>query len=197
MTLEAASINRRLYPRKPHPIGESDWEDVPAQLIRKSHLTQTGITAMLRKQKEGDSNAGARWTLGAVLLWMKVASIIAQCSKPEVKGNVVLSTEDLLKNSFSEGSTARYQCTVGYTTKSGSGVINCTNGVWSVLSLTCQKKTCEPPGEVENGYFNISEGIEFGAKIKATCNKGYMIVGRNYLQCLDSGWSGRPPVCEG
>uniref|UniRef100_A0A3B3SC82 Sushi domain-containing protein n=1 Tax=Paramormyrops kingsleyae TaxID=1676925 RepID=A0A3B3SC82_9TELE len=110
---------------------------------------------------------------------------------------MVLAGEALLKNNFPEGSTASFQCSIGYVRARGSGTTSCIGGKWTKVTLKCEKKSCGSPGEVQNGRFDITNGIEFGATVKAICNEGYEIVGQDYRQCIDKGWTGRIPTCEG
>ncbi|XP_018581224.1 membrane cofactor protein-like isoform X2 [Scleropages formosus] len=146
-----------------------------------------------------DRRRRAGWALEALFLSTFVATAKAQgaeCPQPSFGGNVVLSNDDILKNSFPDGSSAAFSCAVGYVRTGGLTTVTCNNGAWSELTLQCTKKSCGPPGELHNGHFDLSEGIDFGARIVASCNKGFMIVGPNYLECLDSGWSTRLPTCE-
>lgn len=34
------------------------------------------------------------------------------------------------------------------------------------------EKSCGSPGDVKNGVFDFSQGVEFGATVVATCNTG-------------------------
>ncbi|XP_018581221.1 complement factor H-like [Scleropages formosus] len=141
-------------------------------------------------------DSGSSWLLKWLLLSLFVASGKAQCPKPEFQGSVVLTTEDLLKNEFPEGSVATFDCAIGYQREMGLGTIFCNRGTWTYLSLKCQKKRCIPPGEILNGRFDLSAGTEYGAVIRVICNKGYETEGRSYMTCTDDGWSGMNPVCR-
>ncbi|XP_072571022.1 uncharacterized protein [Paramormyrops kingsleyae] len=137
--------------------------------------------------------------LTAALLWFFAGSVRASCPRPESSADMVLAGEALLrlhKNDFPEGSTATFQCSVGYVRDSGQPDISCIGGKWTEVTLKCKKKSCGSPGEVQNGRFDFTNGIEFGAVVKAFCNEGYVIVGQDYRQCLDKGWTGRIPTCE-
>ncbi|KAL4622495.1 complement factor H-like [Arapaima gigas] len=123
--------------------------------------------------------------------------LLGQCPKPEIDSNVILTNEDLLKNKFPEGSTATFDCAVGYMRDGGSATISCTDGMWSSLSLKCKKISCSSPGEIVNGRFDLSAGTEYGAVIRAVCDKGYEPEGPSYMKCTDKGWSGQNPTCKG
>uniref|UniRef100_A0A4W5QC24 Sushi domain-containing protein n=1 Tax=Hucho hucho TaxID=62062 RepID=A0A4W5QC24_9TELE len=118
----------------------------------------------------------------------------AECPKPQVEGNqhVVLTNDALLKNDFSEGSEATFECANGYVKDQGSESITCTSGEWSTLELTCKKKDCGAPMEMPHLTYEFDkEGTLFGASARAFCDKGYQIQGSSYRQCYATGWSGR------
>ncbi|XP_070695141.1 membrane cofactor protein-like isoform X2 [Pempheris klunzingeri] len=117
------------------------------------------------------------------------------CPKPTVGPNMFLKDEHNQQETFPDGSTATFECVVGYLA-AGPAVITCTAGTWSPLRLTCRKKNCGPAGQVPNGHFDYSEGTEFGDKVVISCDPGYGLVGNNQLFCGDKGWKGRLPVCE-
>ncbi|XP_072571225.1 C4b-binding protein alpha chain-like isoform X2 [Paramormyrops kingsleyae] len=138
----------------------------------------------------------AQRLLTAALLWFFAGSVRADCTSPDAQENMVLTGEALLKNNFPEASTASFQCSIGYVRARGSGTTSCIGGKWTKVTLKCEKKSCGSPGEVQNGRFDFTDGIEFGAIVKAICNEGYVIVGQDYRECLDKGWTGRIPTCE-
>ncbi|KAL1020682.1 hypothetical protein UPYG_G00003290 [Umbra pygmaea] len=128
---------------------------------------------------------------------LAVVTIQAQtCTKPTGGSNMVLSDAYIGQDTFPDGQQVSFKCSVGYTRARGSTRITCNAGRWSQLNMKCQPKICGFPGEIENGQFDISEGISFGATVTAICNTGYFLVGNQRRMCLDSGWSYRVPVCE-
>ncbi|XP_041712473.1 C4b-binding protein alpha chain isoform X2 [Coregonus clupeaformis] len=136
-------------------------------------------------------------TIWMVHLAFMVVTVKAQeCSKPIGKPNMVLTKSFITKETFGDGTDANFECEIGYVRKGGSRSVTCTAGVWSEVKLTCEKKTCGSPGEVENGIFSLNGGILFGAKASVTCDTGYTLVGSGVRNCLDEGWDGRVPVCE-
>ncbi|KAL4622497.1 complement factor H-like [Arapaima gigas] len=142
------------------------------------------------------SNTSSTWLFIWLLLSRYTAGEKGQCPKPEIDSNVILTNEDLLKNKFPEGSTATFDCAVGYMRDGGSATISCTDGMWSSLSLKCKKISCSSPGEIVNGRFDLSAGTEYGAVIRAVCDKGYEPEGPSYMKCTDKGWSGQNPTCK-
>ncbi|XP_029550208.1 complement decay-accelerating factor isoform X5 [Salmo trutta] len=132
------------------------------------------------------------WTKCLICL-IFIASGNAECPKPQVEGNVVLTNEALLMNDFPEGKEATFQCANGYLKEQGSERITCTSGKWSTLELTCKKKDCGAPREKPHLKYEFSEeGTLFGASARAICDKGYQLTGPSYRQCYATGWSGRP-----
>ncbi|KAK6321509.1 hypothetical protein J4Q44_G00084850 [Coregonus suidteri] len=120
----------------------------------------------------------------------------AECPKPQVEGNFVLTNDALLKNDFPEGTEATFECANGYLKEQGSERITCTSGEWSTLELTCKKKDCGAPRKIAHLTYEFGEeGTLFGASAKAICDKGYQLMGSSYRQCYANGWSGRPR-CE-
>uniref|UniRef100_A0A3Q2DEX0 Complement factor H-like n=1 Tax=Cyprinodon variegatus TaxID=28743 RepID=A0A3Q2DEX0_CYPVA len=76
----------------------------------------------------------------ALLLHLFVFSAAAQCLRPEVGENWILTEETLLKNDFPEGSEATLECDNGYEKKNGSVTINCINGKWSESDIVCKSE---------------------------------------------------------
>uniref|UniRef100_A0A665V0N7 Sushi domain-containing protein n=1 Tax=Echeneis naucrates TaxID=173247 RepID=A0A665V0N7_ECHNA len=125
-------------------------------------------------------------------------SVQAQsCSRPVGRPNMQLKGDDILKDSFPDGSTATFECATGYRSDGGSGTVTCTTGQWSLPELSCKGKSCGSAGEVTNGEVSYPEGNLYGAKLTVKCNDGYMPVGGSKnIFCLDNGWGGRLPSCE-
>ncbi|XP_045561621.1 complement decay-accelerating factor isoform X12 [Salmo salar] len=132
------------------------------------------------------------WTKCLICL-IFIASGNAECPKPQVEGNVVLTNDALLMNDFPEGKEATFECANGYLKEQGSERITCTSGKWSTLELTCKKKDCGAPREKPHLKYEFGEeGTLFGASARAICDKGYQLTGPSYRQCYATGWSGRP-----
>ncbi|KAI3357714.1 hypothetical protein L3Q82_016119, partial [Scortum barcoo] len=131
----------------------------------------------------------------SLLLFLFV--ILAQnCPKPIPGPNMNLKGNDILLETFQDGTTVSFACDPGYVSAGGSPTITCTAGNWSPIRLKCEKRNCGSAGEVLNGQIDYREGTEFGAKIYITCNTGYRLVGNKDLICGVQGWSGRLPECE-
>ncbi|KAK6308312.1 hypothetical protein J4Q44_G00215830 [Coregonus suidteri] len=143
------------------------------------------------------SNVCWSLTIWMVQLALMFLTIQAQnCTKPIGGPNMVLSNDFILQETFVDGAKVTFDCAIGYVRAGGSRTVTCTAGVWSEVKLICERKSCGSPGEVINGDFDLSGGIEFGDKVVATCNTGYMLVGSGVRTCMDGGWDGRVPVCE-
>lgn len=48
-----------------------------------------------------------------------------------------LKDTDIILQTFGDGSKVTFVCNVGYRTEGGSGVITCSAGSWSTLTLKC------------------------------------------------------------
>ncbi|XP_041859177.1 membrane cofactor protein-like [Melanotaenia boesemani] len=128
-------------------------------------------------------------------LGLAVLAQAQDCSKPELGPTMILSHEDIIKNTFPDGSKATLKCGIGHESAGGSRTITCTAGSWSSVTLKCEKKNCGSAGSVDNGDINY-EGTEFGDKAMVVCRKGYRMIGNPVLACGDQGWMGRLPTCE-
>ncbi|XP_066526742.1 complement component receptor 1-like protein isoform X2 [Hoplias malabaricus] len=128
---------------------------------------------------------------------LKVVNIRAQCEKPLVGKNRVLTTESI-KTTYTNGSIATFKCEVGYKPANRqSKSIVCIEGQWTDLKFECQKKSCGSLPDIANGRYIINDGIEFGATVRAECNQGFLRFGPAERRCMDAGWDGRAPLCEG
>ncbi|XP_032949727.1 complement decay-accelerating factor isoform X2 [Rhinolophus ferrumequinum] len=103
---------------------------------------------------------------------------------------------------FPEGCVVEYECRLGYTRNhSLSGKATCLqNFTWSKPDEFCNKKSCRNPGEIINGYINITTDILFGASIIFSCNTGYKLIGPSSSYCIVVGdtvdWSDPLPECK-
>ncbi|KAL2088314.1 hypothetical protein ACEWY4_015213 [Coilia grayii] len=138
------------------------------------------------------------WIL--LLISTKTKDAVGLCTKPIISNNSVIDGSDTSKDTFDEKSTVRFKCLPGYEPTSGSPQsVTCLNGQWKPApgSFTCQKKSCPIPSDLLNGRYELLEGVEFGAVIKAVCNEGYHMVGDDTRMCMANGeWNGREPLCE-
>ncbi|XP_048449807.1 complement decay-accelerating factor transmembrane isoform-like isoform X2 [Rhincodon typus] len=116
------------------------------------------------------------------------------CGKPPVlkNGSAVNSP-----TTFPVGTNITYRCDTGYAfQEGGSKRITCRkDGTWSPLHAVCEPINCGNPGEILNGYYNVSD-TTFGNKAYFYCDKGFRIVGKNYRTCTIRGWDGQVPTCE-
>ncbi|XP_035244640.1 complement decay-accelerating factor transmembrane isoform-like isoform X2 [Anguilla anguilla] len=136
--------------------------------------------------------------LGATLFlcFLLADCVKGECQPPPSKTGLELTEEEAALDTFDEGSSVTFKCGTGYTKVSGDGTILCRNGIWTVETLQCQKKSCGSPGYLINGRFSTPEGTDYGATAYASCNRGYEVQGTAYRQCFDFGWSNRVPLCE-
>ncbi|XP_036008023.1 complement decay-accelerating factor, GPI-anchored-like [Fundulus heteroclitus] len=123
-----------------------------------------------------------------LLLHLFVGSFAADCPKPEVGENMVLSEAALLKNDFPEGSKVLLECAIGYEKASGSGTIDCVDNKWTEPDLNCKKMDCGQPKPQPHMSFNTSGGTLFGSRIKVICEEGYWILGPSFKHCYATGW---------
>ncbi|XP_076022719.1 C4b-binding protein alpha chain-like isoform X3 [Genypterus blacodes] len=134
-----------------------------------------------------------------MILGFVITAQAQDCAPPDGGPNRVLVDADIGLTVFPEQSKATFSCVAGYTASGGSKFVICAGGTWSVLTLTCERKSCGSPGELHNGDIKYVDGdVLFGHTITFTCNKGYNLVGssKNGMHCEAKGWNGRLPTCE-
>ncbi|XP_035377269.1 C4b-binding protein alpha chain-like isoform X2 [Electrophorus electricus] len=126
---------------------------------------------------------------------LMVVTETRECERPSVGGNRILIEEP---TNFPSGYEAKFKCATGYkpVNPTSSSVITCNGTQWTVLQLECKKKSCGSLGEIPNGMYIYSDGLQFGSTATAECKVGYKLVGDNTRNCFSDGWSGRNPVCE-
>ncbi|KAK6466392.1 membrane cofactor protein-like [Huso huso] len=141
------------------------------------------------------SNAVFVMRLCLGLAWL-VVTVSGQCGPPPQRPNTVLTGED--KPDYAEGAVLRYACQVGFVKiTAGAASITCKNKAWSDSTLVCVPKSCGSPGEILNGqYVFTGEGVTFGQKATAVCDKGYQLSGSGVRNCRENGWDGGVPQCE-
>uniref|UniRef100_A0A3B4E7T5 Sushi domain-containing protein n=1 Tax=Pygocentrus nattereri TaxID=42514 RepID=A0A3B4E7T5_PYGNA len=108
-----------------------------------------------------------------LLFVLKVVNIRAECERPNIGENRVLTSEPD-KPPYLNGSTATFRCSYGYKAVHfrASKSIMCIDGQWTELKLQCQKRSCGSLPDIPNGKFLLEQGIEFGATAVAECNMG-------------------------
>ncbi|XP_041694678.1 C4b-binding protein alpha chain [Coregonus clupeaformis] len=133
-------------------------------------------------------------TVWLVCLTFEVETIQAQCSKPIGGSHMRISADYITQETFLEGSKVVFECDVGYVGRAMT--VTCNGETWKNVKSTCQRTSCGSPGEVMNGWYDLTEGVEFGARATAQCNKGHYIVGSKVRNCMAAGWSARVAICE-
>ncbi|XP_032898882.1 complement decay-accelerating factor [Amblyraja radiata] len=93
-----------------------------------------------------------------------------------------------------KGSSASYRCHPGYNLI-GRPTRNCSERGWQGELPECRPKSCGSPGDILNGWANVSSNV-FGGKVTFHCNTGYLMVGRALRLCEAQGWSGQVPNCN-
>ncbi|KAA0707135.1 Complement factor H H factor 1 [Triplophysa tibetana] len=106
----------------------------------------------------------------------------AQCSKPSFEGNVVLSDKDISANDFPDGSKVTFVCITGYVAVGGrSRSVTCNGNKWTELALSCERKSCGSLPDINNGKYEIPNGILFGDSVTAVkCDSPQVIENGRY-----------------
>ncbi|XP_062380722.1 sushi, von Willebrand factor type A, EGF and pentraxin domain-containing protein 1-like isoform X2 [Sardina pilchardus] len=135
-------------------------------------------------------------TLG--LFFLRIVK--AECPIPlDLGQSVILSSEAVLRNEFSEGSQITLECDNGYVRREGSQTITCMSGNWTEVKLICKRKDCGPPKVIPHLTFIYKNGENatyFRDRITAVCEQGFQLVGSSHWQCLNHGWKGKSTCLE-
>ncbi|XP_031556151.1 CUB and sushi domain-containing protein 3-like isoform X2 [Actinia tenebrosa] len=100
------------------------------------------------------------------------------------------------QHSFLHNSIVRFSCNSGWT-MDGSHTIRCTDGRWDHDSPTCNKACLRPNKYPVNGGIRGSY-ISYRHKysISYYCYRGYNLVGRGNVRCLNGTWENKQPTCR-
>ncbi|XP_077013764.1 complement decay-accelerating factor isoform X2 [Tamandua tetradactyla] len=136
------------------------------------------------------------------LTWSKPAEFCKKKSCPnpgEFKNGHVNITTNILF-----GSPIFFSCDKGYTLV-GAAISYCSlveqNVGWSDPLPECKQIFCPDPPKIDNGKIQEQQpNYVDGQSITYTCTEGFVLTGKNSIQCVvkdDQGeWSGQPPVCK-
>ncbi|XP_065195862.1 sushi, von Willebrand factor type A, EGF and pentraxin domain-containing protein 1-like isoform X1 [Sycon ciliatum] len=87
-----------------------------------------------------------------------------------------------------------YRCQQGYL-PTGVAMANCTSGLWSELTLTCNPISCGPPPEFVNAdVYYVS--TEHHSDATYHCKSGYDGEAQVWLCNRHGHWTGQAPVCQ-
>ncbi|KAH0618229.1 hypothetical protein JD844_017243 [Phrynosoma platyrhinos] len=101
---------------------------------------------------------------------------------------------------FAFQSTCAFACEPGFAL-TGTKATHClATGNWSAPIPTCQVTECEKLHAPENGELNCSHpygDFAYSSSCIFYCNRGFVRVGTEQLQCTAVGaWTEKPPLCE-
>ncbi|XP_032935877.1 membrane cofactor protein-like isoform X2 [Catharus ustulatus] len=140
--------------------------------------------------------------LPALLLWqLGGAQAPDECPRPERLQYAELDPSSRDITNFPPGTKISFSCRPGYTrVPEKSLTLTCGEDLqWSPTGPLCTARKCVYPGDLENGYFDVTD-LTFGSKLTFSCNPGYRIRGNEEITCIIKGagvgWSGLLPYCE-
>uniref|UniRef100_A0A646QE05 Limulus clotting factor C n=1 Tax=Hemiscolopendra marginata TaxID=943146 RepID=A0A646QE05_9MYRI len=113
----------------------------------------------------------------------------------------VQGSVNLPNGRLNEGVTLNYACNPNYRLIGNAERTCQKDGSWSGDDPICELLIlCQNPSNLEFGNFSIhrrsSNDITPGSTVTFTCNKGFTLIGEEYIQCKDDGsWSEKSPVC--
>ncbi|NWX27527.1 C4BPA protein, partial [Notiomystis cincta] len=124
-----------------------------------------------------------------------------ECPRPERLQFAELDQSSREMQNFPVGSRVSFSCRPGYVRVPGKSLTR-TCGAdlqWSPTDVFCTGRKCVYPGDLENGYFDVTD-LTFGSKLTFFCKEGYRLRGNKEISCniKDGGvdWSGSLPYCE-
>uniref|UniRef100_A0A3P9KQW1 Sushi domain-containing protein n=1 Tax=Oryzias latipes TaxID=8090 RepID=A0A3P9KQW1_ORYLA len=136
--------------------------------------------------------SGLRKLRSLLLIHLFAVNAAADClTPPTTQHDTDLSEKSRMVDDYREGVQLQLECVSGYVRKSGTGNTTCNSGNWTKSDLICTRKDCGPPRDQPHMKFNLSQGTLFGDAVQVLCDKGYLLSGVTFKQCLSFGWFGK------
>nr|XP_025034330.1 complement decay-accelerating factor-like isoform X4 [Pelodiscus sinensis] len=136
--------------------------------------------------------ANSQWRLNGIFCGRS-------CGVPPRFRSAAVSKEDEMKSYYPPGTTVTYVCRPGYEPTELMPSATCLENVtWSESPEFCTRKSCPAPEGPKNGRVVDGTDYLFGTRVNITCNHGFKLRGRNFIQCVLNGnpWT-QLPTCEG
>ncbi|XP_019746332.1 C4b-binding protein alpha chain-like isoform X2 [Hippocampus comes] len=127
---------------------------------------------------------------------LDTAEVPKRCSAPPQFPSTRLQNKWRTRNTFDIGEKVYYKCAEDFVAYAGSLSVMCVNGIWTALTLKCEKRSCGNVGDLPNGRFRYEGHPLIGERVYALCNDGYTLKGPKYMTCERAGWTGEFPTCE-
>ncbi|XP_074537524.1 regulator of complement activation group 2 gene 1 isoform X2 [Halichoeres trimaculatus] len=196
MTCEAKNCSK--------PAGGSDMSLEDTEGVSQIFLHGSSATFVCNNGYEPTGGSAViKCTAGAwsvLMLKCKPKS----CSKPVGGSNMTLD-KDSVSQVYPHHSSATFVCNKGYEPESGSRVIKCTTGVWSLLTLKCKKTDEEGTGgeggtdkegtDGEEGNSGNNTGRNVGIGVGATAGCAAAAGGGMYYKKKKKEGKHSSPVC--
>nr|XP_025034328.1 complement decay-accelerating factor-like isoform X3 [Pelodiscus sinensis] len=135
--------------------------------------------------------ANSQWRLNGIFCGRS-------CGVPPRFRSAAVSKEDEMKSYYPPGTTVTYVCRPGYEPTELMPSATCLENVtWSESPEFCTRKSCPAPEGPKNGRVVDGTDYLFGTRVNITCNHGFKLRGRNFIQCVLNGnpWT-QLPTCE-
>ncbi|XP_006888064.1 PREDICTED: complement decay-accelerating factor [Elephantulus edwardii] len=108
--------------------------------------------------------------------WLKIDPNFCGRSCPSIRKLVYATLKKIYipLSYYPVGTVVGFDCAPGYERiPSKSAEVTClANYTWSNPDVFCKKKPCAHPGELKNGYINITDGLLLASRIVFSCNLG-------------------------
>ncbi|XP_034368813.1 C4b-binding protein alpha chain [Arvicanthis niloticus] len=128
-------------------------------------------------------------------LWV---AVFGKCGPPPDLAYAMPASQ-MNQTDFESYTTLKYNCRPGYIRATSSQTVDCRpSGKWQI-NISCVKKSCRNPGELQNGHVEVKTNFSFGSQIEFSCSEGYFLVGSSTSYCEIQGkgvmWSDPLPEC--
>ncbi|XP_077981970.1 sushi, von Willebrand factor type A, EGF and pentraxin domain-containing protein 1-like [Glandiceps talaboti] len=138
-------------------------------------------------------NAAITCTLDGTWSGAKPVCKEIECSDlPQVRYGTVTSVGRAIRRF---GAQVTFTCNTGYEMKGIENVRCQSDGSWSEIP-SCDPVECGPPNQISYGKVE-KNGHSFGAVLRYTCDKGFVLSGGEVRSCgADGQWTGEEPFCQ-
>lgn len=128
-------------------------------------------------------------------LWV---AVFGKCGPPPDLP-YALPASEMNQTDFETYTNLKYNCRPGYSRASSTQTIFCRpSGEWKI-SISCVKKSCGNPGDLQNGEVKVKTDFTFGSQIEFSCSEGFILIGSSTSYCEIQGkgvtWSDPLPQC--
>ncbi|ELT94701.1 hypothetical protein CAPTEDRAFT_226445 [Capitella teleta] len=167
-----------------------------ALLINFTHFEYSGVVeyACIEGYALASGNLSQKCLSTGSWSGAKPSCEVIHCSSPLSTNATLLTPEP-----HSYGTTAQYECSVGWNHTEGDLIRLClSDGSWSGTAPVCEVVDCGDPGNATKAMVVNTPDFTYASLIQYECDLGYVLAsGSLIIECLEDGsWSSSQPICE-